>query len=74
MTAVVIEYNRRSGDRRVYTFEGDSGPREALGLRFELENRHHEDGWEIVSLVSDSIESIRNSHSRYFEGRELAPA
>ncbi|MGI6878571.1 hypothetical protein [Microbacterium sp. gxy059] len=71
MSGFVIEYDRRSGDRRVYEFAGPDGHRAALEHRFTLESRHDGDGWEVVSLVSDSIETVKKTHSRYFRGREL---
>ena len=72
MSAFVIEYNRRTWDRFVMVFPQSDGPRRALKCRLELEKRRPKDSdWEIVSLNSDSLETIRRTHSRYFEGREL---
>ena len=71
MSGFVIEYNRKTGDRRVYTFEGPEAHKNALEYRFELEEQHVNDGWEIASLVSDSLETIKRTHSRYFQGQEL---
>lgn len=72
MAGFVIEYNRRSGERRVHTFLGANGHREALRRRLELEDSRESDEWEIVSLNSDSIETVRRTHARYFERDRLS--
>lgn len=72
MTAFVIEYNRRTADRIVTQFSGAEGRRAAMRRRLELEKSRTDANIEIVSLVSDSIESLRRTHSRYFQGRDLA--
>lgn len=71
MPGFVIEYHRPSGDYRLYEFPGDLGHRAALEKRFELENNREDDDWEIASLNSDSIETLRRTHARYFGGSEL---
>jgi hypothetical protein len=71
MPGYVIEYNRRTGDRRVYEFTGPHGNRDALNCRLDLEEQHQNDGWEVASLVTDSIQTAMKTHSRYFQGREL---
>lgn len=73
MTAFVIEYNRKTADRTVTSFPpGVEGRRAAMRRRLELEKTRTDTDVEIVSLVSDSIETLRRTHSRYFQGRELA--
>lgn len=72
MTAFVIEYNRKTADRTVTQFRGAEGRRAAMRRRLELEKARTDSDVEIVSLVSDSIESLRRTHSRYFQGRDLA--
>ncbi|MDT0116405.1 hypothetical protein Q9R20_05315 [Microbacterium sp. PRF11] len=72
MAGFVIEYNRRSGERRVHTFPGEDGHREALRRRFELEETRESEDWEIVSLNSDSIETVQRTHARYFERDRLS--
>lgn len=36
-----------------------------------LSDTGHRDAIEVVSLVSDSLETIKKTHSRYFADREL---
>ncbi|KSZ58097.1 hypothetical protein D1O33_04295 [Rhodococcus rhodochrous] len=72
MTAFVIEYNRKTADRTVTSFPGVEGRRAAMRRRLELEKSRTDKDVEIVSLVSDSLETLRRTHSRYFQGRELA--
>lgn len=71
MAGFVIEYNRLSGERRVHSFPGTEGHREALRRRLELESTRESEDWEIVSLNSDSIETVRRTHARYFERDRL---
>lgn len=71
MSGFVIEYNRRSGDRRVTEFAGSEGHRQALLRRLELERERSNLDWEIVSLNSDSLETVKKTHSRYFSGRAI---
>lgn len=68
MPGFVIEYNRRTGDRLVTEFGGRDGHRRALIRRLELEKQRPSTEWEIVSLNSDSIETVMKTHSRYFKG------
>lgn len=71
MTAFVIEYNRKTLDRIVTPFAGEGGRRASMRHRLELERDRTDTNVEIVSLVSDSIETIQQTHSRYFHGREI---
>jgi hypothetical protein len=71
MPGFVVEYNRKSRDWRVTSFEGPDGHRAAMRRRIELEESRLDDDVEIVSLNSDSLETVRRTHARYFEGREL---
>lgn len=71
MPGFVIEYNRRNADRRVTSFPGPYGHRDALRRRLELEKQRTDDDWEIASLNSDSLETVMKTHKRYFEGTEL---
>jgi hypothetical protein len=66
MTGFVIEYNRKTGASRVTSFPHKGGNRDALKRRLELEDERDDINVEIVSLVSDSIETVRRTHSRYF--------
>ena len=72
MPGFLIEYNRRTGDRRVREFPGKNGHREALHARFEAEERRPSNDWEVVSLNSGSLSAIRTTHSRYFSGQEVS--
>jgi len=74
MPGFVIEYNRRSRDYRVTTFDGEGGHREAFERRLELEADREDTNIEIVSLTSDSLDTVKKTHSRYFAGRELLAA
>lgn len=66
MPGFVIEYNRRTGVSTVTTFAEQGGNRQALAYRIERESKRVDADVEIVSLVSDSIATIRRTHSRYF--------
>jgi hypothetical protein len=68
MPGYVIEYNRITGDRHVTEFPGSTGHREALLERLRLEKVRPSEDWEIVSLNSDSLETVQKTHSRYFTG------
>ena len=67
MPGFLIEYNRRTGAVHVTEFPGAEGHRHALRERLKLEAEAVDPNMEIVSLVSDSEETIRKTHSRYFE-------
>lgn len=71
MSGFVIEYNRRSGDWRVTEFDGPEGHRAALLRRIELDRGRTDSNWEYVSLNSDSLSTVKKTHARYFEGREM---
>lgn len=74
MPGYVIEYNRINGDHRVTEFFGPEGHRDALMFRLERERHRLSLDWEIVSLNSDSLETVQSTHSRYFAGRDLGLA
>lgn len=70
MSSFVVQYNRRTGEVEVTEFpEGEN--RAAMRHRLALERERTSPDVEIVSLVSESIDDVRRTHSRYFE-RELA--
>lgn len=71
MAGFVIEYNRRTRDWSVTEFLSETGHREALRLRLERERNRTDKDIEIVSLVSDSLQTIQKTHARYFVGRKL---
>lgn len=72
MPGYVIEYNRITGDRHVIEFPGANGHREALLERLKLEKVRPSRDWEIVSLNSDSLETVQKTHSRYFTGKQVS--
>lgn len=74
MSGFVIEYNRHSRDWRVTEFPGAEGYRDAFQRRLELEQSRPSTDWEIASLNSDSLDTIKRTHARYFEGSELQSA
>ncbi len=74
MPGFVIEYNRRSGTRRVTSYLGVDGHREAMRQRLLLERERQDLNIEIVSLISDSLDTVQETHSRYFQGRDVAAA
>ncbi|SEH74253.1 hypothetical protein SAMN04489835_3538 [Mycolicibacterium rutilum] len=69
MPGFVIEFNRHTGVRRVTEF---ATAREAMERRLQLEADRTDDNVEIVALISDSVDTLHQTHSRYFTGEELA--
>ncbi len=67
MSGFVIVYDRSTRVSHVTSYVGDQGYREAFNERMRLEAENTDPNVEIVSLVSDSLESARATHSRYFE-------
>lgn len=63
MTSFVIEYDRVSGNLCVTPF---SDPREASAERFRRNQNRASKNVEVVSVTTDSLESLKRSHSRYF--------
>jgi hypothetical protein len=70
MPGYVIEFNRRTRERRVREF---ADHREAMRCRLRLEADRSDEDVEIAALISDSLETLQRTHSRYFTGKELAP-
>jgi hypothetical protein len=69
MRGYVIQFNRRTGDRHVTEF---ATPGEAMEYRLELEAERRDESIEIAALISESLETLQRTHSRYFTGREVA--
>jgi hypothetical protein len=69
MRGYVIQFNRRTGDRRVTEF---ATPHEAMEYRLQLEAERLDENIEIVALISESLETLQHTHSRYFTGEEVA--
>lgn len=75
MSTFLIEYQLATGDYRITEFAGKHGRQQALSRRIDLERRHRSgDGWEVVSLHADSLDAIKETHSRYFIGKQLSSA
>lgn len=69
MPGFLIEFNRRTRERRVRQFDD---PGEAMRLRLQLEAERVDDDVEIAALTSKSLDTLQRTHSRYFTGKELA--
>lgn len=66
MSSFIVIYDRRKGLSRVAEYSGPDGHRKAFAERLRLESENQDPNVEIVSLVSDSLDSIKRTHSRYF--------
>jgi hypothetical protein len=64
----VIEYNRHRHARRITEFVT---PREAMEYRLKREAERTDRNVEIAALVSKSLDTLKQTHSRYFSGDEL---
>lgn len=71
MPGFVIEYHRPTGQSRLHEFYGTDGHREAMLCRLQLEAERSDPDWEIASLNSDSLETLKKTHSRYFSASGL---
>jgi hypothetical protein len=69
MPGFVIEYNRRTRARHVTEFQS---AREAMEYRLVLEAGPTDHDIEIAAVSSKSLETLQQTHSRYFTGEELA--
>ncbi|OIN80667.1 hypothetical protein K3U93_10130 [Mycobacterium malmoense] len=69
MAGYVVEYNRRTHERRITEFVTT---REAMEYRLKLEAERTDKNVEIAALVSKSLDTLKQTHSRYFSGAELA--
>lgn len=66
MSGFLIQYDRKTGRTVFSEYKGVDGPRLALAQRLKLEKNRRDSDIEIVSLNSDSLETIKKTHSRYF--------
>lgn len=66
VSGFVIEYHRPTGVHRVHEFAGVNGHQDAMRCRLELEAERADSDWEIVSLNSASLDTLKSTHSRYF--------
>ncbi|GFG75883.1 hypothetical protein [Mycobacterium botniense] len=64
-----MDYNRRTHERRITEFVTT---REAMEYRLKLEAERTDRDVEIAALVSKSLDTLKQTHSRYFSGKELA--
>lgn len=72
MVGVLIRYNRRTGDRIVRVFDGPTGYQDAVNdPGFRRDRGRTGTDWEVAVIGSDSLESVKHTHSRYFSGRDL---
>ncbi|WP_433206856.1 hypothetical protein ACQP1G_20815 [Nocardia sp. CA-107356] len=73
MSGFLIIYKRQSGEYQIVEYDGEDGHRAALNQRLALESEGEltEMEFEIAALSSDSLESIKKTHSRYFHGKEV---
>ena len=71
MAKFVIAYNRPRGSIEIFETYSDSS--DAVSRRLELEATYAGPEWEIALLASDSEDSLRATHSRYF-ARETSAA
>ena len=69
LPAFVVEYNRRTRVRHVTEF-GSS--REAMDHRLALEADRTDLNIEIATVSSKSLDTLKQTHSRYFNGEEHA--
>jgi hypothetical protein len=67
MVGFLIEYNRRTRARRVTEY---ATPREAMQRRLALEVTRTDADIEIAALASKSLETLQQTHSRYFSGSD----
>ena len=70
MPGYVIEYNRRTHTRRLTEF---AIAHEAMEYRLKLEAQPNDPDIEIAALVSKSLKTLKQTHSRYFTGEDLTP-
>lgn len=68
MEAILIRYNRRTGDRVVKVFRNPDDAVRDNGFRRDVGRCDPE--WEMVILLADSLETVMHTHSRYFSGRD----
>ncbi|MFG1794173.1 hypothetical protein [Nocardia sp. NPDC049149] len=70
---LLVLYQRHTGDHQLCEFDGPDGAREAVAerLRLERDPRYAVDNVEICALSSESLASIKVTHSRYFGGRQV---
>jgi hypothetical protein len=73
MPGYLIIYERTSGNRQVIEYHGKEGHRKALQQRLilEAEKRFIDKDVEIVAISSKSLDTVKTTHARYFQGQEI---
>lgn len=74
MVGAIIRYNRLTGDRVVRVYEGPDGYRQAVRDKQFLSHVATDGNtgpWELVVLGSDSMDTLKLTHSRYFSGHDI---
>lgn len=79
MVGLIVRYNRLSGDRVLKLYEGPNGYIEASRDKAYIRDMKRIGGdWEVALIGSDSLDTIKRTHSRYFSGvdktKEMAKA
>lgn len=69
MEDYVIEFNRRTRERRVTRC---ATTQQAVRYRLELEAKRTDLDIEIAALTTSSFEGLQRTHSRYFTGVDLS--
>lgn len=72
MSGFVIQYHRPTGEVQVQEFPGADGHKAAMMCRLHLEATREDADWEIVSLNSSSIGTLKKTHARYFAAERMA--
>ncbi len=68
MSGFLLVYHRRSGRlETIEQFTGPTGAQDALRARISRESEIDDPDVEVVALNSDSEETLRRTHARYFE-------
>ncbi|WP_129658636.1 hypothetical protein [Rothia halotolerans] len=66
MPGFVIEYHRRTGEKKVTEFGQQDGYKRAVKARLAQERTNHDPDVEIVALMGSSLDALKQTHSRYF--------
>lgn len=72
VSTFLIEFNRRTRERRVTPYVGDGASRDVISRRVALEATRDDTDVEIVVLTSHSLETLAQTHARYFTGRDIS--
>lgn len=67
MTSFLIEYHRKTGDRKITPYGGPDGRARALKARLDADFAREDPDIEYVVVESGSEDEIRRTHRRYFE-------